>query len=100
MRDQILQNIRRLANESGGKAPGVRLFENQTGIGEAVWRGRYWARWGDALAEAGFAPNAWQGKHETELVLQKFVEVCRHYGRVPTVDEIKMYGREREGFPA
>ncbi|MBV9983458.1 GIY-YIG nuclease family protein [Bradyrhizobium sp.] len=99
MRDQILAEIRKLAAANNGKAPGTRMFESQTGIGEAAWRGRYWARWGDALVEAGFAPNAWQGKHESELVFQKFVEVCRHCGRIPTVDEIKMYGRGREGFP-
>jgi Meiotically up-regulated gene 113 len=100
VREQILAAIRKLAVANNGKAPGSRLFESQTGIREAAWRGRYWARWGDALIEAGFAPNTWQGKHETDVVFQTFIEVCRHYGRVPTVDEIKMYGRGREDFPA
>lgn len=99
MRDEILAEIRKLTAANKGRPPGVRAFENETGIGEAAWRGRYWARWGDALVEAGFAPNAWQGKHDTEMVLQKFIEVCRHCKRIPTVDEIKMYGRGREGFP-
>lgn len=99
-RGQILDAIKRLAAANNGKAPGARLFESQTGIREAVWRGIYWARWGDVLVEAGFAPNTWQGKHETEFVFQKFIDACRHYARIPTVDEIKMYGRGREDFPS
>lgn len=99
MREEILAEIRKLAVANNGKPPGVRVFENETGIGETAWRGRYWARWGDALVEAGFAPNTLQGKHDTEMVFAKFIEVCRHCGRIPTVDEIKMYGHGREGFP-
>ena len=55
--DQILAEIRKLAAANDGKAPGNRLFMSQTGIRETAWRGLYWARWGDALVEAGFAPK-------------------------------------------
>jgi hypothetical protein len=99
LRDQILNEIKRLANSNSGQALGVRAFERETGIREAAWRGIYWARWSDALIEAGFAPNEWQAKLDTELVLQKFVEACRHFSRIPTVDELKMYGRMHAEFP-
>jgi hypothetical protein len=99
MREQIVAEIRRLAEENGGKAPGVIAFERLTGIREASWRGIYWARWSDALTDAGCAPNAWQGKHDTEIVFQKFIEACRHYSRVPTVSEFQMYARGRKDFP-
>jgi hypothetical protein len=99
VRDQILDNIKRLANANGGHPLGVRAFERETGIREAAWRGIYWARWGDALIEAGFSPNEWQGKLDTELVFQKFVEACRHFSRIPTVDELRMYGRMHDEFP-
>jgi hypothetical protein len=99
VRDQILKDIRRLANANGGQPLGVRAFERETGIREAAWRGLYWARWGDALIEAGFTPNEWQGKLDTELVFQKFVEACRHFARIPTVDELRMYGRMHDDFP-
>lgn len=99
MRDQIISEIRRLAQESGGKAPGIRAFERLTGLKETSWRGIYWARWSDALAEAGFSANEWQGKHETEFVFEKFIEACRHYSRIPTVSELQMYARGHEDFP-
>jgi hypothetical protein len=99
VREQIIQEIRKLALASDGRPPGSRVFEQTTGIRESAWRGIYWARWGDALIEAGFSPNEWQGKLETELVFQKFVEASRHFSRIPTAAELQMYGRTREDFP-
>jgi hypothetical protein len=100
LRHEILAEIQRLAKANGGQPLGIRAFARETGIGESVWRGIYWARWGDALIEAGFSPNQWQGKLETERVFQKFVEACRHFSRIPTVDELRMYGRTSKDFPA
>jgi hypothetical protein len=100
VRDQILNEIKRLAKANDDQPLGVRAFERETGIREAAWRGIYWARWGDALIEAGYAPNEWQGKHDTDLVFKKFIEACRHFSRIPTVDELKMYGRLHGDFPA
>lgn len=99
MRGQIISEIRRLAKENSGKAPGVMAFERLTGIREAAWRGVYWARWSDALSEAGFAANKWQGKHESELVFQSFIEACRHYKRIPTVSDLRLYARTKVDFP-
>ena len=57
MRDRIIAEIRRLAGENGDRPPGRQSFEAQTGIRKSQWYGLYWARWGDALVEAGFAAN-------------------------------------------
>jgi hypothetical protein len=99
MRAQIIAEIQRLAKANGGKPLGSRAFERETGIGQAGWRAIYWARWGDALIEAGFSPNEFQEKHDTDFVFQKLVEACRHFSRIPTVDELKMYGRTHADFP-
>ena len=99
MREQILSEIRRLAKANEGQPPGSRKFERETGIRENAWRGVYWARWGDVLKEAGFSPNEWQGKTETALVMSKFIEAARHYGRLPTGAELSIYRRANPDFP-
>jgi hypothetical protein len=99
VREAILQEIRKLAKANGGQPPGVRLFERETGIGESAWHGVYWARWGDAIKEAGFAPNEWQGKSDSTLILEKYIEAARHYGFLPTAAELKMYRIGRDDFP-
>ena len=99
MRDQILNEIRRLAAANGGQAPGVHAFETATGITEGTWRGKYWARWSDALAEAGYAANKFQGRSEADHILTSFIEAARHYKRLPTIMEIRMFKRQREDFP-
>lgn len=99
MRAEILSEIRRLAGANGGQPPGVRAFESATGITEGTWRGLYWARWSDALKEAGFEPNRWQGKSEADFILEKFIEAARHYKRSPTSMELRMYRRIKPNFP-
>jgi hypothetical protein len=60
LREHILEEIRRTTKENGGKPLGSRRFADATGIRESEWRGKLWARWGDALTEAGFAANQLQ----------------------------------------
>lgn len=90
MRDHIIREIQRLVKETG-KPPGSKLFSTETGIGEHQWRGKFWARWGDALTEAGFAPNAWTERVPKDVALQSFVQACRHFGHFPTWDEFRLY---------
>ena len=56
---EILDAIRHAAKQHGS-APGRAVFERLTGVKMGEWYGRYWASWGDALTEAGFAPNELQ----------------------------------------
>lgn len=98
MREHILNEIRRIAKEQGGVPPGRRRFTQATGIDESEWYGVIWARWNDALAEAGFQPNRLQGKLPSDLVLRKYAEVCRHYGHIPSSGELRIYARETPNF--
>src|SRR5207237_1245921 len=52
-RDTILAEIRRTAAENAGKPLGMARFRDETGIRPEDWEGRYWARWSDAIREAG-----------------------------------------------
>ena len=93
MRGHIVSEIRRLAASTGGRPPGQRLFAKETGISEHQWRGKLWARWGDALVEAGFPPNFWNERLNSESVLTAVIVAARQFGRFPTNDEIEMYRR-------
>jgi hypothetical protein len=100
MRDQILSEIRRFAKTNNGQGPGIRAFERQTGITAGQWRGVYWARWSDALKEAGCEPNKFQDKSEADLICESFLQAARHYRRLPTFPELRMYRRTRADFPS
>lgn len=99
MRDEIVKEIRRLAEASAGQPPGQKLFAKETGIFEHQWRGKYWARWSDALAEAGYPPNKWNNRLDTQSVMASVIAVCRHLGRVPTRDEIDLYRKSDPSVP-
>lgn len=90
MRDFILSEIKRLADLNNGQAPGQKAFSEITGIVDAKWRGRYWARWGDALIEAGFEPNNWNIRSDPDTVLEGIITACRHYGKLPVKAEFLM----------
>lgn len=100
MREHIISEIQRLAALNGGQAPGNQAFVTATGIKETKWRGKYWARWGDALVEAGFQPNEWTGKSDVTVILDGLIEACRHYGRLPTTSELKMLRASRPSVPS
>jgi hypothetical protein len=99
MRELILSEIRRLATSNDGRPPGVKLFARETGIAEHQWRGRLWARWSDALIEAGYKPNKWTERLDSEEILTGVIAACRHFGRLPTYDEIEIYRNSEPSIP-
>jgi hypothetical protein len=99
VRELILDEIRRLAKANGGQAPGVKAFTRETGIGSHKWLGVYWARWGDALAEAGFAANEWNQRLDSAEVLNTVIEVIRETGRLPNDKEWQLLRRARPSLP-
>lgn len=99
-RDEILSEIRRVAAQNGGQPPGRGTFESLTGIGATAWHGVHWARWGDALREAGLKPNERFRKSDSDVILQKFCDAARHYGHLPTAAELRMYRRAHLDCPS
>jgi hypothetical protein len=100
MRDHILSEIRRLTASNGGQPPGETLFARETSIGSHQWRGKFWARWGDALVEAGFAPNQWVTRLDSNTLLTAVIGAVRHYGRMPTLDELGLYRATDPSVPS
>ena len=76
---------------NGGQAPSVAAFKNLTGIREHDWSGIYWARWSDALKEAGFQPQKFNQKADSQIYLQKIANAIRYFKKFPTSAELKLY---------
>jgi hypothetical protein len=94
----IVNEIQRTA--INGKAVGQRRFETETGIKQHEWRGKYWARWGDALAEAGFSQNQWQFAHDESFIFHSLLVFARKLGKLPTKSEIDLERRHNHDLPS
>ena len=99
-KEQILNEIRRIAAANHGVPPGSQRFKTETGIGESAWSGKYWARWGDALREAGFSPNVWQVPHSDDVLIQSYIRLMRELGHFPAVRELSLKRRQDSSFPS
>ncbi len=99
-KQHILSEIRRTAEANGGAPLGRRIFFQETGIKVSDWHGKIWARWGDALQEAGFQPNGLQTAYRDEMLIGKFTELVRALGHYPVSAEIRMRARSDNNFPS
>ncbi|MDJ0920183.1 MAG: GIY-YIG nuclease family protein [Henriciella sp.] len=98
-REFILSEIQRVY-EKYDRAPGMRVFERETGIRKPEWYGVHWRSWSAALVEAGLEPNKKQGKLSSDNILQQYAEFVRQLGRIPAEVDVRMYARDNEGFPS
>jgi hypothetical protein len=64
-----------------------------------MWKGRYWARWSDAVREAGYDPEEMTQKIPEENILEKLAGLITKLGYFPVRDEINMHARMVPGFP-
>ena len=72
-KQHIIKEIKRTAEMNGGIPLGTSKFYSETGISIQDWDGKYWARWGDALIEAGYEPNKLQGSYDDEFIIGKVI---------------------------
>lgn len=84
----ILSEIQRTSVD--GRGLGQIRFANETGIKSSDWLGKYWARWGDALREAGLAQNEWNAAYEEQHVLASLLQLTRKLGKFPTKYELNL----------
>ena len=96
---EILETIRRLAEANGGQAPGRSEFIAESGYGEGAWS-KYWARWGDAVREAGYQPKTLQVPHDETLLIRKLIDLSRELGHFPTGREIALKRRVDPTLPS
>lgn len=81
-REEILRQIRLTAEANGGKPPGRLRFFKETGIRESDWSGRYWARWNDAVREAGYTPNELNAGFDGAQILERLAMLTIELGKV------------------
>jgi hypothetical protein len=96
-KEHILAEIQRTAED--GKALGKGRFARETGIAEWDWRGRYWARWSDAVREAGLEPNRLQGRSDDDAAIRHLTLETRRLGHLPTYSELALRRREDPSLP-
>ena len=99
-KNHIVHEIKRTAEENGGVPLGHARFERETGIKFSDWYGKYWARWGDAVAEAGYPPNKFNQAYEDEFVILKLINLIQELGKYPTAGELRLKVRQDKTYPA
>ena len=98
-KEHILDEIKRTTAANNGSPFGIKRFEQETGIRYADWHGKYWARWGDAIREAGFIPNELQGGFDEEQMLEKLALLMRTLGKFPVKGDLLLEARRDASFP-
>ncbi len=96
---RILEEIKRLAQANGGRAPSVAVFERESGISRNDWFPHLWLRWSDALSEAGYAANAMQAAYSKEFLVERFIAFVREIGHVPVKGEFLRKSKADNTFP-
>src|SRR5439155_5672728 len=75
-------------------------FTTVTGIKQSDWYGRFWARWGDAVREAGHQPQERKVAYERSKLLDHLRNLVVKLGHFPTYAEWRLEGKISKGFPA
>jgi hypothetical protein len=96
----ILNEIKRTAAANGGQPLGRQRFFRETGIRTSDWLGIYWARWGDAIREAGFLPNQLSQALEKNHLLECLAQLTIELDRLPTDAEMRLKRRRDPSFPS
>jgi len=99
-KQHIINEIKRTAENNGGVPLGKDRFFAETGIRQSDWFGKYWARWSDALIDAGYKPNRLQGSYEDEWVIEKLISLIREIGRYPVSGELRLRAKQDKDFPS
>jgi Meiotically up-regulated gene 113 len=99
MRERILAEIKRLAATNGGKPPGQNVFSKETIFRSHDW-GKYWARWSDAVKDAGLTSQEWNPKKDITFYYPLFADSIRRYTRFPTDRELDLFRNTHPQIPA
>lgn len=91
--------MKRTAEANGGVALGWRKFAKETGIREADWLGKHWARWSDGIREAGLIPNYMKTAYAESSLMEKYITLARELGKLPVKADMQLKRRSDADFP-
>jgi hypothetical protein len=91
-KEQILDLMRAAICELGS-APGSDVFAKRCGVSPNQVK-RFWPTRSKLVTEAGSAPNEPPAQIPEEELFREYVKVCRHYGHIPTLAELRIATRE------
>jgi hypothetical protein len=97
-KQHILNEMRRTAEENGGKPLGEARFKNETGIGYYDW-GQYWSPFSELQKEAGFTPNKPYTAYSDEFLITKMIDKMRKFGKYPSLGELRVEKYKDADFP-
>jgi hypothetical protein len=98
--EDIVDEIRRLAHENGGKPLGELRFLSAVGLTRsALWSAGF-SNYSDALIAAGFSKNQLNPASQSKVVLASLVDFIRSIGRFPTKGHIKAKRAKDKSFPS
>lgn len=98
-KEYIVKEIDRTAKENNDVPLGRYRFEKDTGIKYSDWYGKHWAKWGDALIEAGYAPNQKQHPFDETFLIEKVVSLIREIRKFPAEGEFRLKAHKSKDFP-
>lgn len=100
-KEQILSEIKKTAEENAGAALGMGKFLESTGIRRADWEGKYWAKWSDAIKEAGYMPNKFSSPAlDTNWLITQVIELIRELQCFPSRPQLKIKHYNQGSFPS
>jgi hypothetical protein len=95
---QIILEIQRTASENGGIPLGQRAFIRETRLPSSFWHGK-WRNWGDALKDAGFAPNTPSVAYEQSFLILSLIRLTQKNKSFPTSADIRLERANDRSFP-
>jgi hypothetical protein len=98
-RAEILDEIRRTAEENGGRPLGARAFQSATNIRPTEW-GRFWPKISDAQRDAGFEPNQKIVGYGDADLFEKIIQLTRELGKYPTDRDRRVKAHSDSSFPS
>lgn len=99
-KQHIIEEIIRTTQENNGIPLGKMKFENETGIKESDWRGKYWANWGDVIKEAGFIPNKLTSAYDKKWIIEQLISLIKEIKKFPADSELRLKAYNTANFPA